>query len=87
ILDVDHITDNKPVTLGEKRKQNFLVPGVEEGFELVSFDGPSANLQLASGMKGVLRTGNGIQQLDGANTKRLALKKDDIAKIQYKEIT
>jgi outer membrane biosynthesis protein TonB len=87
ILDVEHVTDNKPVTLGEKRKASFLVPGVQEGFELVAFEGPSANLQLTDGMKGVVRAGNKVMPLDGHETKRLALKKDDIAKIQFKEIT
>lgn len=87
ILDVEHIVDNKPVTLGEKRKASFLVPGVSEGFELVNFDGPTAHLQLTDQMKGVLRSGQNMVNLDGHDAKRLALKKDDIAKIQFKEIT
>jgi hypothetical protein len=87
ILDVEHFVDNKPVTLGEDKKANFLVPGLHSGFELVSFDGPSANLMLTDEMKGVVRTGNRMSTLAELGTKRFQLRKDDLAKIQLKEVT
>jgi len=87
ILEVEHVVDNTSVTVGEGKKASFLVPGLDADHELVSFDGPSAVVQLTDLMKGVVRTGSRMVPLGELESKRLVLKKDDLAKIQLKEVT
>lgn len=87
ILEVEHIVDGKTVTVGEGKKASFLVPGLHADHELVNFEGPSAVVQLTDEMKGVVRTGNRMVPLNELESRRLMLKKDDLAKIQIKDVT
>ena len=87
ILEVDHVVDGSAVTVGEGKKASFLVPGLHADHELVNFEGPSAVVQLTDEMKGVVRTGNRMVPLHELESRRLVLKKDDLAKIQLKEVT
>jgi hypothetical protein len=87
ILEVDHVVDGSAVTVGEGKKASFLVPGLHADHELVNFEGPSAVVQLTDEMKGVVRTGNRMVPLNELESRRLVLKKDDLAKIQLKDVT
>jgi outer membrane biosynthesis protein TonB len=86
ILDVRHIVDHEPVTLGEDKKATFCVPGIHTDLPLVSFD-DGVNLQFTSEMKGVVRTGKQVVPLADLGATRFLLKQNDQAKIQYRDIT
>ena len=85
ILDVQHVADQKDVTLGEGRKSDFMVPGMND-FPLVSFGG-GAVLQFTGDMTGVMRSGKQIIPLEQLKGTRHNLGQDDLAKIQYKDFT
>ena len=87
ILDVKHITKEDEITLGERKKSSFLVPDMATDFPLVSFEGGAAKLNLSNEMKGVVRTGKQLIPLKELGTKQFLLKKDDLAKVQIKDIT
>ncbi len=87
ILDVEHILGKDPVTLGEGKQATFMVPGIHSDFELVSFEGTSANLQFSMEMTGVVRSGNKIVPLHELGASRFHLRQSDVAKIKFREIT
>lgn len=86
ILDVKHLVDQKPVTLGEGKDATFCVPGIHATFPLVSFEG-SAQLQFSGEMSGVVRSGKQLLAIDQLEGKRFHLKQNDLAKIQFRDIT
>lgn len=86
ILDVRHIVDHEPVTLGESPKATFCVPGLHTDLPFVSFDG-GVNLQFSNDMTGVVRTGKQVVSLADLGATRFLLKQNDQAKIQYRDIT
>jgi hypothetical protein len=87
ILDVEHILEKDPVTLGETKNATFAVPGLPGEFTLASSGAEGANLQFATGMTGVVRSGSKMISLDDLEQPRFHLKQNDLAKIQYKEFT
>lgn len=87
ILDVEHIVEHNPITLGEDKKASFLVPGMHGSFELVSFEGTTPILHFTSEMTGVVRTGQKMVPIEEFEQPRIHLKQNDLAKIQYKDIT
>ncbi|MGZ3695796.1 MAG: AgmX/PglI C-terminal domain-containing protein [Bdellovibrionota bacterium] len=86
ILDVRHIVDNKPVTLGENQKATFCVPGMTSDFPFVTFDG-GVTLQVSNDMTGVVRSGRSVTSLRDLGAQRILLKQNDQAKIQFRDIT
>jgi outer membrane biosynthesis protein TonB len=86
ILDVKHIVDAEPVTLGEGRDSTFCVPG-QNNFPLVSIEGGTVALQFAPGMEGVVRTGKQLVNIKELAGNRFHLKQTDLAKIQLKDIS
>lgn len=86
ILDVRHIVDHDPVTLGENRKATFCVPGMTSDFPFVTFDG-GVTLQVTNEMTGVVRSGRNVTPLADLGATRVLLKQTDQAKIQFRDIT
>lgn len=86
ILDVKHITDQKPVTIGEGKDATFCVPGIHTPFPLVSFEG-GAVLQFTGDTTGVVRSGRQLIPLEQLKGTRHSLKENDQAKLQFKDIT
>lgn len=87
ILDVQHIVDLDPVTIGESKKATFMVPGIHSEHSLVSFDGSSVTLQVTNDMEGVIRSGRQLIPLDQLGAQRFTLKQEDQAKIKFRDIT
>jgi FHA domain len=85
ILDVKHIVNHETVTLGDTRKATFVVPDTQD-FPLVSFDGSTVALQFSDKMTGVVRTNKELVPLNQLPSNRFHLKKDDLAKVQIKDI-
>lgn len=86
ILDVKHIVDHKDITLGETKKATFAVPGMSSDFSLVSFDG-GVSLNFMPGMTGVVRSDKQMISLDKLGGTKFNLKQNDLAKIQFKDIS
>ncbi len=87
ILDVQHLVDNKDVTIGEGKDATFCVPGMASSFPLVSFDGGAAQLQFSGDMRGIVRSGKELIPLDKLGGTRFHLKQNDLAKIEFKDIS
>ncbi len=87
ILDVAHIVGTESVTIGESSKSTFLVPGMHTDYELASAQGALTTLQFSGEMNGVVRSANRIQKLSELNGSRFELKREDLAKIQFREFT
>lgn len=87
ILDVAHIVGNESVTIGESKKSTFLVPGMHTDYELASAQGALTTLQFSGEMNGVVRSANRMQTLDQLKSNRFELKRDDLAKVQFREFT
>lgn len=86
ILDVRHIVDQSPITIGEGKKSTFCVPGVHSDQPFVTFDG-GVTLQTSNEMKGVVRSGRSVTSLADLGTNRVLLKQNDQAKVQLRDIT
>jgi outer membrane biosynthesis protein TonB/pSer/pThr/pTyr-binding forkhead associated (FHA) protein len=86
ILDVRHLVEKKDITLGETREATFCVPGFHTPFTFISY-GTDASLEFTQEMKGVLRSGRQMIALDQLPSRRITLKKDDLAKVQFRDIS
>jgi outer membrane biosynthesis protein TonB/pSer/pThr/pTyr-binding forkhead associated (FHA) protein len=86
ILDVQHIVEQKDVTLGETKDANFAVPGFSSPFPLVSFSN-GAVLQFTGDMGGVMRSGKQLIPLEQLKGTRHNLGQEDLATIRYKDFT
>ena len=87
ILDVAHIVGNESVTIGESKKATFLVPGMHTEHEIASAQGALTSLQFTGEMGGVVRSGNRMVPLEQLKGNRFELKREDLAKIQFREFT
>lgn len=96
ILDVEHFTKEKAVTIGVTRRSHFGIPPVlsVKRFEIVTRHGDNFTLNLDAQMTGVIQRDGKLQSLEnfktgvgtGSQGFQVPLKQDDFAKINLKGI-
>lgn len=85
VLDIEHFTKQKEVTLGGSRQDDFGIPPIlnAKSFAIVSQQGASFVLNLAPEMKGVMHRKGQLRSLEDLKGEgnHLAIEKDDFAKV------
>lgn len=94
ILDVSHHVGHDPITIGDDKTADYMVPGVDAAFPLVSFEGNDCVIRFTEEMTGVLRTNQQLIHLEQLKEEKrktgafkIILKQNDLLKLQIRGIT
>jgi len=94
ILDVCHHEEKKEITIGDDKTSDYIVPGLATNFPLVSFEGSECIVRFTEEMTGVIRTKDGLINLDTLKEEKrntgafkITLRATDLIKLQIHGIT